>query len=395
LSKKTLLRVKVEHNISRLNYLLELFQLPKNEFLDIISQGLKTKITEEDIFYPNIKLDYLKRIDKIFNKGISYYLDPEDPIKSIGSSIFFRKKSFTSELNLSAKKIVNHFEDFKLSLSAIATLSDMDNRRTLPLLNIKQNAKEQAYKIRKTLNPEFAIDKKGYLKSLINTFAIYNILVFEFIETWNQKERANIDGVFLDPNVIVIKRQENNYWRREIFTLIHEFAHYLLNVEEIEKLDYDVLLKKELGETEYWCNEFAFYFLLGEKNDKMFANLPFTDESNHYNEEKITRISKITHLSKIAIYTRILLDKRITYRDYNIIKTEFDKGIKEYIESIKKKKELDKESGIESKGSAAKPIKSDLLISTVQTAFYEGVIDEYEVCKTLNISPKKITDYIQ
>ena len=36
-----------------------------------------------------------------------------------------------------------------------------------------------------------------------------------------------------------------------------------------------------------------------------------------------------------------------------------------------------------------------LLISTIQTAFYEGILNEYEVCKRLNIKPEKLDKYIQ
>ena len=46
-------------------------------------------------------------------------------------------------------------------------------------------------------------------------------------------------------------------------------------------------------------------------------------------------------------------------------------------------------------GTIPKPINSPLLISTIQTAFYEGVINEFEVCKSLNITPDKLDKYIQ
>jgi hypothetical protein len=60
----------------------------------------------------------------------------------------------------------------------------------------------------------------------------------------------------------------------------------------------------------------------------------------------------------------------------------------------KKQRELDKLQGIQKGGSTPKPINSPLLISTIQTAFYEGVINEYDVCKTLNISPDKLEKYL-
>ena len=60
-----------------------------------------------------------------------------------------------------------------------------------------------------------------------------------------------------------------------------------------------------------------------------------------------------------------------------------------------RQKEIDKMLGVKSKGSASKPINSPLLISTVQIAYYEGVLNESDVCKVLNISPEKLELFIQ
>lgn len=104
---------------------------------------------------------------------------------------------------------------------------------------------------------------KEFLRALISKFAEKNILVFEFVETWNKKEKANIDGFYLAPNVIVLKRHQSSF-RREIFTLIHELGHYLLNEEEIEELDISNFANNKLSDIERWCNDFAYYFLVGD-----------------------------------------------------------------------------------------------------------------------------------
>ena len=57
----------------------------------------------------------LKKIDTVFGKGLNYYLDPKQLREAKEESIFFRKDKFNAELNLSAKKIVNHFEEEKIS----------------------------------------------------------------------------------------------------------------------------------------------------------------------------------------------------------------------------------------------------------------------------------------
>lgn len=383
----------VEHNISRLKHLLNLYKISVEDLLDLISQGLKNKIQISDIFSENIKVSHLKRIDKVFKKGLHYYLDPKEPKTSKEASIFFRKEKFNSELNIGAKKVVNHFEEFKISLAAIALLADLDLKRTFSVFKTSQDPKIVAETIRKQLYPDFTSNLKEFLKSLISKFAEKNILVFEFVEYWNQKEKANIDGFFLNPNVIVLKRQQISF-RREIFTLAHELGHFLLNKEEIEKLEVQNLANKNLSAIERWCNDFAFYFLVGKYAD-VLDNIGMANSSNDYHFELIETISKKTHLSQIAIFTRLLFQNKITQRDYSTVKKNFEIAFKERQAELKREKELDKQRGIERRGSAPQPIKSPLLISTIQTAFYEGILNEYEVCKQLNIKPEKLDTYIQ
>lgn len=385
--------MKVEHNISRLKHLLEMYRINVQEFLELISDGLKKPITKEDVFSNEIKLSHLKRIDKVFDKGLHYYLDPKSPETSKEASIFFRKNRFaTDDLNIGAVKIVNQFEELKLSLSAIAKLSDLDFKRKFQKYSINNNPQKVAEIVRQNLYPVFSSNRRNLLKSLISKFAENNILVFEFIETWNKKEKANIDGFFLKPNMIVLKRHQS--FRREIFTLAHELGHYLLEEEEIEELDYQIMGNKNLSKIERWCNDFAYYFLIGDYADTM-KSLEKASSINDYHFEVIKTISDNTHLSQIALFTRLLFDKKISNYDYANVKADFDERFKKRQEEKERKKELLKEQGIKQRGSVAKPIPSPLFVSTIQTAFYEGVLNEYEVCKKLNIKPEKLDKYIQ
>jgi len=363
-----------------------------SELLSMISEGLKNPITKDDIFSNEINLSYLKRIDKIFKKGLHFYFDPKVIEASKDASIFFRKSKFDADLNFGAKKIVSQFEDLKISLSAIAKLADINLERTLPIYNIQQNPKEIAQELRIILYPRFNIDKKQFLKDLIAKFAENNILVFEFVETWNKKDKANIDGFFLKPNVIVLKRQQRSF-RREIFTLIHELGHFLINEEEIEELEVQNLANRNLSAIERWCNDFAFYFLAGEY-DNIIVGIENANSGNDYHFDLIKKFSDNTHLSQIALFTRLLFKEKISQHNYNTIKKDFDENFKIRLEEEKKQKELDKQKGVKQIGSTPKPINSPLLVSTMQSAFYEGIINEYDFCKTLNIKPDKMERYI-
>lgn len=385
--------MKVKHNIKRIEYLLSLYKMTTGELLLQINMGLKKQIQANDLFGEEIEINHLKRIDKIFNKGLHYYLDENVPVRSDEASIFFRKERFISDLNLEARKVVNRFEELKISLEAISKLVDIRRERLLPIFSTRDDPEDVAHALSKQLYPAFEPNKRNFLKALIERFAEYNILVFEFIETWNKKVTANIDGFFLHPNVIVLKREQNAF-SREIFTLIHELGHYLLNIEEVEQIDVLNMARRELSAVERWCNDFAFCFLAGERL-KEIAGMGIVDDNNDYFFDRVSRLSEETHLSKLAIYTRLLFNGQISQANYNLVRIGLEENFRLKKEEKARQKEIDKMLGVKSKGSAPKPINSPLLISTVQIAYYEGVLNESDVCKTLNISPEKLELFIQ
>ena len=286
----------------------------------------------------------------------------------------------------------DQFEELKLSLSSIAKLSDLDFKRNFETYSIDANPEFVAKTIRKKLYPSFNSDKRGFLRDLITKFAEQNIFVFEFIETWNKRNKANIDGFFLKPNMIVLKRHQT--FRREIFTLAHELAHYLLGEEEIEQINLQTFGNKNLSKIERWCNDFAYYFLIGNYS-KSVDSLEKASLTNDYHFEIIKKISDNTHLSQIALFTRLLYQGQISKKDYSNVKSEFDERYRKMQEDKERQKQLLLQQGKKLGGAVAKPISSPLFISTVQTAYYEGLLNEYEVCKKLNIKPNKLDKYIQ
>lgn len=363
------------------------------ELLSIISEGRKNPICREEIFADQIDPANLKKIDKVFNKGLHYYLDPKSPEPSYDASIFFRKTTFGTDLNIGARKIVNQFEDFKITLSAIANLAELKIERILPKYSVTNDARIVAGDLKNSLYPEFCPVKRDFLKSLISKFAEYNILVFEFVETWNKKEKANIDGVFLSPNVIVLKRYQNAF-RREIFTLIHELGHYLLEEEEVEEIDIYSLASNKLSRVERWCSDFAYYFLIGEY-DKLIEEIDLANDSNDYHFELIEYISNETHLSRLSLFTRLLYKNKMSKSNYNHVRADLEEQYNQRQIQEQQKREVEKLEGGKQKGSASKPINSPLLVSTIQTAFYEGLINENDVCRSLNISADKLEKYLQ
>ena len=383
----------IELNINRLNHLLRLYQLSKEELLHYLNRDRKKALSENEVFGPRVPFSILKKIDIIFKKGYSYYIDPQDLQVSTEESIFFRKDKFNAELSFGAKQIVTHFEEEKITFSALSKLSDFKTERTLPYFTIKNNPKKVSEEIRKALYPKFNRDPKIFLKSLISKFAENNIVVFEFIENWNKKEKANINGFYLSPNVIVLKRQKS--YRREIFTLIHELGHYLLNLEEIDDEIGDNFTNYQgLDKIEKWCNDFTYHFLVGEF-DEIITGLEKASAKNDYHHEIIKKISSSTNLSEFALFTRLRINNTISFSNYKTIKEDFENQSLENEERLRKKRELDKEEGRKSNVRAAKPILSPLYVDTIQSAFIEGIIGEIEFCKRLNVKPENIWKYFK
>lgn len=376
-----------QFNKERLDYLLALFSMSKDELLSSLNEGRKKLVSINDIYCEEIKISLLKRIDEIFHKGLSFYLDFSPIEFNQRTKVFFRKSRFQSVLSIEDKRIVDSFESLKSLLDGYRTLTD-----TLTLeyqlhntFTIECNPKEVADKVRSILIPERNIkDHREFLKEMIAHLAEINVYVFEFVETWNKREKATIDGFYIDPNVIVLKRQKS--YKREIFTLAHEIGHYLLGVEDIEALDMSKVERNRVSnKVERWCNDFAFYLIAGDAVKEL-------DKYNSYSEDvnfTIDKLSQSTHISKMAWYTRLAYKKIVPMPYYRgIIRTLEE----EYAEKQRELKEEQK--GKSSNARAPKPIVSPLYMETMQHAFYNGLVSEASFCEQLKIPPKQIGKYL-
>ena len=375
----------IEINIERLRYLLRLFCLSERDFLAMLNSGYKRMLTREDVFTTDMSLSLLKRIDKIFNKGIYYYIDFSPLPQGTNSSIFFRKQSFNGHLNLESRKMVDRFESLKKTLDAYSMLADVKFERLLPSYSVKDDARQTADKLREMLKIRNHKDVKKHLEFLINQLAKFNVYVFEYVESANKKEKINVEGFFISPNVIVIKRQQGSL-KRELFTLAHELGHCLINVEEVENVSDE--FSTGLTEIEKWCNDFAFYLLMGEEAAKL-DQLLYANAKNDYAHDMVSAMSELTHVSMLAIYTRLVIDKKMSQDDYSLVRGGIMANVKRTEE--KKKQQLSEGRTVI---TSPRPIISDLFRDTMQCALYRGVIDEATFCRQLNVKPERMRAYL-
>jgi len=90
-----------------------------------------------------------------------------------------------------------------------------------------------------------------------------------------------------------------------------------------------------------------------------------------------------------------LFNNQISHTNYRKVRNDLKEEFHRKEEEREREKQRKKELGLKTQGRAPKPIKSPLFVSTIQQAYYSGVLDEYEVSQKLNIKPEKIGDFIE
>ncbi len=441
----------IKINPKKLNYLIRLFQFTPESFLEEFNRGRKRikltkdlldKILQSTEF--NLKEDILKQIDKFFERGISYYTDfltekvvsKEKLEEELKDNVFFRKDKFNSNLNLASKKKVIYYNELKRRIITLTKNINFDLERKLKnSYSVNDNPRDVALDFRKKFveiekklkewgelrNPVLIGEnkrikkeskyqkQKEFLENLIRVIEDFNIFVFEFVERTNLKDenKINFNGLYLEPNIIVIKRNQK-YFKREIFTLLHEFAHYILKKEEIDdETDSNLIEDTEKYKIEKWCNDFTFYFL--DEND--FKNKIKNCKIDSY-KSKLEEFSRDSFLSIYSYYIKLEESGKISKEECKRKIKEFEENrIKKEEEDRRKNKEEEREKIIKkledsrvepteenikkhAKGGFGipKPIESNLYTKIAEINFSAGNIDETDLCGLLSLKEKDLKE---
>ena len=395
-------------NIDRINFLIDFYKITKDNFLKIINGDNKKRITFSELENP-IELSKIKKIDKVFQKGLSWYIDKNKIIKKEDKSIFFRKNLFNSNLELEDIKIINNFEEKKFLLNNLCNNIEFKLKRNIDTFNINDKIEKVVEivnnkffdiendlierKIIKKINFENTKEKdKEYLKNLFRIIEEFGVFVFEYLENHNKKQKVNFEGFYLK-NIIVVKRNKN--LRKEIFTLLHEFAHFLLDKEEID----ENLENENLSKIERWCNDFAFSFLIFNEK-KSFKKLENPNLNNDFYKNEIIDLSKKTYLNPISFYVNFLYLNKINSNVFITKRDEINKNHQKRL--LKEKEEFDKQikfkkvNGEKIPPMIPKSIKSKLFEEIVSINFSQGKIDDgVDLCRYLEFSKKKSEKFMR
>lgn len=398
--------LKFKINPKRWRYVLELYGFSDEAFLSLLNQNKKRKILTFEEYNQiieqkkDINIALLKKFDKIFEQGLTWYISKRELPEKRNSSIFFRKDSFNSDLNFESKKLIESYEELKFETQILCKQIGFQSKKILDEFSISNDPKNIAKKIRERFDDveKNLIEKKvikkasndrDYLQNLIRIIEQFNVFVFEFIDR-KRKSEISFSGFFMLPNIIVIRRQQK-YLRREIFTLLHEFAHYLLNMEEIDD-NIESNTFENQSKVEKWCNNFTYEFLVrGFEQD--FSKLKYASVENDFYKDEINHLIANTFLSEFAVYTRLKIENKISKIDYDEIKEDIIKNIRRKDEEQKiimaRKKEKAKELGKKFIMRGPKEIRSNLFEEIVKINYFEGNIKENKLREYLKIKPNK------
>ena len=296
------------HAIDNSGYTLE-------DLVDNIKTRFKVKYFNNE-YLANIlkgktspKYTDLKKIDAFLKRGVPYYFLTNPPKDRL--FVEFRNKYPNFKLSPSLEIKLRKYELLREDIKDLCNLENIPFERALPIYTLDDNPLEVAYEFRNILNFDNVdienLESKDVFKIIREK--IEDKLIFVFKDDLEFLRGCIFIGNNLPTLILVNTTEDKN---GEIFTLLHEFAHFLLNNEEI---DIDTSKFETDPTVEKWCNSFSYHFMMkdeDESKEKFFGK----------NKEELLDISYLTHLSdkykisRLAFVFRFYLLNLISSEDY-------------------------------------------------------------------------------
>lgn len=259
-----------------------------------------------------IEISLLINLDEnLFKRGIPFYFLNFIPQEKM--TLNFRRNS--DKLPPKDRLVLRNYQNLRYDLKEL-----MENMSTPQSRKIKIYSQDEDPKIvAAEISKKFGFDKLDLSKEKIDNIFNYlrekiegeGLFIFK-TDAQSIDRNLKLSGcIFLEgnlPSLILIKNQNP---KRNVFTLLHEFAHYLINEGEDVTSEHE----NDPKDAEWWCNTFASYFVLPEDKTKEFLNKS-KDELIGEKYENLTYLSEKYKLSKLALMWRFYLMDIITYSDF-------------------------------------------------------------------------------
>ena len=289
-------------------------------FLSILKGEIKPTVGE------------IKKLDLLFKRGIPFYFLPDVPPENYKLS--FRKG--LEDVSPADRVVIRDYEFVRNDLKYLLDDLGVDYSRKTPTFEIKSDPSKVADSFRLAWKYE-----KNNIAKMSST-EVFSFIrekiegenIFVFKRDFYRYKNVNFSGcIFLRENLpILIFVNSKDDKNRDIFTLLHEFAHYLLDKEENYEINYNFLLEDSI---ERWCNAFAYSFMINVRNEED-EGFEIKKKETLISDHKLIELSEKYKVSKLALMYRYLILRIITPE-------EFHKYASHYSNSNKIDKEITKD----------------------------------------------------
>jgi Zn-dependent peptidase ImmA (M78 family)/DNA-binding XRE family transcriptional regulator len=254
-------------------------------------------------------LNELKRIARAFHRPLAAFFLPR-PVEAPPLPTDLRKlpgeeHPFTKKTLLAIRKARN------LQSASEELLKNLDASLDPDILPVSIKESPESIGKRERIKSGISVEDQFKWRGAHEAFRLWrewieskNILVFQF--PMDIEELRGLTLMDKKPYAIVINSSDSIQAR--IFTLMHEYAHILIDEPALCTPD-NPTTEPHGANVEAWCNSFAGAFLAPKE---IFSDV--------FEEMGIARISSLSNRFKIslsAILTRALVCKLISKRDYD------------------------------------------------------------------------------
>lgn len=248
---------------------------------------------------------------RIYHRPLAVFFFPEPPREPQPQQAF-RSLSNADLQNLEP----NTRYQIRLAMAFQSSLKELFGKRNPqanPIfqevrLSLNESIQKQAAHIRTILQVNIEIqsswhDDDSALKAW--RFAIENAGVFVFKNSFKQK---NISGFcLLDAEFPIIYLNNSHTKTRQIFSLLHELAHILLQTNSVSKNEPLETLTGEHGRIERFCNAFAAELLMPSddfsvqiRNQDLFDDQSIQCIARHYGVSREAVLRRLLDLQKVS-----------------------------------------------------------------------------------------------
>ncbi len=382
----------VEFNAGTLRFYLNFFDKTIDWLVNEITTE-KTKPEKKRAIAENLsrgKIDFRdlkKAADKLkINVYTLYFENFKEPKLPVA----YKRKNPNTPLSIDTYSTIQKYQELREDIACLE--DDEDKENSTPRVTTDNDPREIALKYRNQFDYGAFISERSrqpeeifkFLREKIEDTGVYVFKTHkgsqggEILETLDG-ERTFIAGcTFINDDLPPLILINSSYTPiSQIATLLHEFAHYILGVPEIE-----VEANFPRDEVEKWCHRFAYGFLIPSHIEvqKQFTKA----NKNVLMEENLNDLSEEYFVSKMSLMIRL--------KELDIVsEEEFYNFVNRY--NPTRNKPTNESSG-GSYHTTKKERYSKKFVDAVAENFYSSKISRSEAAKYLGISYHSVSEYI-